>query len=207
MTIHDTLKTWTDLLLKNKDLPQPVGYFCESFKTILELFKGIVEDDWVDKDVLFRGKKNEWFPEPDVFTDVSPARCDFCQADLWNRQFHCPDCTEEDSAYDICTYCFAQGRGCEHRAKPLEIVESCSMKSCRELVSRAIKAWNESEKLKEWEKYDQMSDPWENGYVSPTFMSKEDPVCPKYANVLCLSAILGSCLQRTKELRTPHSPT
>ncbi|KAF9304570.1 hypothetical protein BGZ74_001232 [Mortierella antarctica] len=165
LTIHDTLKTWTDLLLKNKDLPQPVGYFCESFKTILELFKGIVEDDWVDRDVLFRGKKNEWFPEPDVFTDVSPARCDFCQADLWNRQFHCPDCTEEDSAYDICTYCFAQGRGCEHRAKPLEIVESCSMKSCRELVSRAIKAWNESEKLKEWEKYDQMSDPWENGIM------------------------------------------
>ncbi|KAF9328893.1 hypothetical protein BG006_008004 [Podila minutissima] len=165
LTIHDTLKTWTDLLLKNKDLPQPVGYFCESFMTILELFKGIVEDDWVDRDVLFRGKKNEWFPEPDVFTDVSPARCDFCQADLWNRQFHCPDCTEEESAYDICTYCFAQGRGCEHRAKPLEIVESWSMKSCRELVSRAIKAWNESKKLKEWEKYDQISDPWENGIV------------------------------------------
>ncbi|KAG0091212.1 hypothetical protein BGZ92_001237 [Podila epicladia] len=165
LTIHDTLKTWTDLLLKNKDLPQPVGYFCESFKTILELFKGIVEDDWVDRDVLFKGKKNEWFPEPDVFTDVSPARCDFCQADLWNRQFHCPDCTEEESAYDICTYCFAQGRGCEHRAKPLEIVESCSMKSCRELVSRAIEAWNESEKLKEWEEYDQMSDPWKNEIV------------------------------------------
>ncbi|KAG0025680.1 hypothetical protein BGZ81_006982 [Podila clonocystis] len=135
LTIHDTLKAWTDLLLQNKNLPQPLGYFCESFKTILELFKGIVEEDWVDKDVLFKGKRNQWFSEPVRITDVTPARCDFCQADLWNRQFHCPDCTEEESAYDIY------------------------------IVSRAIKAWNESEKLKEWGKYDQMSDPWENGIV------------------------------------------
>ncbi|KAF9388944.1 hypothetical protein CPC16_006147 [Podila verticillata] len=163
LIVHETLRSWTDLLCGNRDLPQPVEYFCESFKTILGLFQGIVEDDWVDLDVVFKGKKDQWFSKPSGTADAEPVRCDFCHADIWNRRFHCPDCAEEDDAYEICMYCFAQGRGCEHRAKPLEIVESCSLNSCRLLIATAIMLWNESEKLKGCEKHVQLSDPWENG--------------------------------------------
>ncbi|KAI9237612.1 MAG: hypothetical protein BYD32DRAFT_415844 [Podila humilis] len=165
LIVHETLRSWTDLLCGNRDLPQPVEYFCESFKTILGLFQGIVEDDWVDLDVVFKGKKDQWFSKPSGTADAEPVRCDFCHADIWNRRFHCPDCAEEDDAYEICMYCFAQGRGCEHRAKPLEIVESCSLNSCRLLIATAIMLWNESEKLKGCEKHVQLSDPWENGIV------------------------------------------
>ncbi|KAF9347205.1 hypothetical protein BGX26_001291 [Mortierella sp. AD094] len=162
--IMSALGAWTDLLKsQSNSLPLSKERFYQSFKDILQLFRTIVEEEWVDLDVL--GVENPKFNKPRRLQNVAPAVCDFCSSDLWNRQFHCLKCSENDDNYDVCTRCFSLGRGCMHRATSMEFVEAFSMKSCQRLYSEAIRAWNRSKVLSECQRYEEIVDEWINGIV------------------------------------------
>ncbi|KAF9995065.1 hypothetical protein BGZ79_000152 [Entomortierella chlamydospora] len=162
--IKSALEAWTDLLRSQSDsLPLPKERFCQSFKDILQLFRTIVEEEWVDLGVL--GVENPKFNKPRRLQNAAPAVCDFCNSDLWNRQFHCLKCSENNDNYDVCIRCFALGRGCMHRATSMEFVEAFSMKSCQRLYSEAIQAWNMSKVLSGCQGYEEIVDEWTNGIV------------------------------------------
>ncbi|KAG0303367.1 hypothetical protein BGZ98_006754 [Dissophora globulifera] len=129
--IQSALQAWTTQLeSQSREFSVPKEYFCESFKTILTLFRQIVEEEWVDMDALKIGK--EEFHKPKRLTNTMPAVCDFCSSDIWNRQFQCLTCSKE----------------------------SFSMKSCRILYSNAIRAWNKSKALKGCQGHERLVDDW-----------------------------------------------
>ncbi|KAG9322939.1 hypothetical protein KVV02_004315 [Mortierella alpina] len=166
MITQSALEAWTVLLdSQSANLPLSKEQFCESFKTVLRLYKTIVEEDWVDLNIMDHGGVK--FERPRRLSNAPPAVCDFCCADLWNRQLHCPRCALDNDNYDICTRCFALGRGCAHRAGSMEFVEMFSMRSCQQLYSRAIKAWNHSQFLAGCECHEQLTDDWANG-ITPS---------------------------------------
>ncbi|KAF9572217.1 hypothetical protein EC968_010155 [Mortierella alpina] len=115
MITHSTLQTWTEVLeSQSTNLTMSKEQFCESYKLVLNLFKTIVEDDWVDLNILDLPRAAT-FERPKRLINASPAACDFCQTDLWNRQFQCTLCTSNGDNYDICMRCYTLGRGCAHR--------------------------------------------------------------------------------------------
>ncbi|KAF9273438.1 hypothetical protein BGZ68_001518 [Mortierella alpina] len=163
MITHSALEAWTEVLdSQSTNLKMPREQFCESFKTVLGLFKNIVGEDWVDLEILDLPRATP-FERPKRLKNASPAACDFCHTDLWNRQVHCTKCTLDGDNYDICMRCYALGRGCEHRAGSMEFVETFSMRSCQQLYSRAIHAWNHSQVLAGCEGHEQLADDWANG--------------------------------------------
>ncbi|KAG0288198.1 hypothetical protein BGZ96_007986 [Linnemannia gamsii] len=147
--IASTLKAWTDKLeTQEGDFGMPKDNFSKAFKEVLELYKGIVEEEWVDLDAM--GSDYEPFERPKRLKESQhsqPAICDFCQADIWNRQFQCRKCVDEVDAYDLCARCFSLGRCCEHREDQMDFVENFSMESCRLAYCRALAAWNQSTAL------------------------------------------------------------
>ncbi|ORZ07279.1 hypothetical protein BCR41DRAFT_326597 [Lobosporangium transversale] len=163
--IKGALEAWTDLLKsQSTQLPLPKEQFCQSFKDIVQLFQTIVEDEWVD--MFFLAKKHSIdikFKKPRRLQNPAPAVCDFCNTDIWNRQFHCSKCTHNSDAYDICTRCYSLGRGCIHRATSMEFVEAFSISSCQRLNTEAIKAWNQSQVLAGCSGHDPIIDAWANG--------------------------------------------
>lgn len=161
MITQSALEAWTVLLeSQSADILLSKEQFCESFKTVLGLYKTIVEEDWVDLNIM--DLNGATFERPRRLSNAPPAVCDFCCADLWNRQLHCSRCALDNDNYDICTRCFALGRGCAHRAGSMEFVEMFSMRSCQRLYSRAIKAWNHSQVLAGCERHEQLTDDWAN---------------------------------------------
>ncbi|KAG0053067.1 hypothetical protein BGZ83_001710 [Gryganskiella cystojenkinii] len=170
LVVQSALSAFTRLLQDQKPFPAalPNDYFMESFKDLLELFQIIVESEWIElgennnagKDSIFKGA-------PKRIEDSTPAVCDFCNCDIWNRHFRCSTCDFEGDDYDTCLTCFSIGRGCAHRASTddsVEFVESFSMSSLRRLFTEAIQAWNESKILASYGGYKTMEDPWVNGH-------------------------------------------
>ncbi|KAF9179218.1 hypothetical protein BGZ51_005176 [Haplosporangium sp. Z 767] len=163
LVIKSTLEAWTNLLQsQHPKLPLPTDQFCQSYKDILDLFRTIVNEDWVDLNIM--GQATPRFVKPKRLSHASPACCDFCNSDIWNRQFQCRICLNEDGdPYDLCTNCYALGRGCKHRACSIEFVEVFSMKSCRRIYSDAVRAWNESVDLADFSGFSPITDDWADG--------------------------------------------
>jgi hypothetical protein len=168
--VSAALEKWTALLeTKLEKLPFSKEVFCQSFSQLLALFRDIVHEDWVDTAAL----KNEHWTQlsEDSFTSVSPVRaddntsisCDFCRCDIWNRYFHCEECTDSGGSYDICTECFARGRGCPHRASSMTFMEVFSMSSLQRLYSRAVESWNASPDFLNCDEYSPIVDNWRSG--------------------------------------------
>ncbi|KAG0007069.1 hypothetical protein BGZ65_009841 [Modicella reniformis] len=158
--IKSAVEAWKDLLQSEPVvLPLPKEEFCKSYKTILDLFQTIVEEDWVDMEIMkFEGPM---FMKPRrLVGEAMPAVCDFCNTDLWNRHFRCLECKHDGDEYDVCTRCFSLGRGCKHRASSMEFVEGFSMKSCQHLYTTAIQVWNQSRLLDDCAEYHLLPDPW-----------------------------------------------
>ncbi|KAG0209432.1 hypothetical protein BGX28_010315 [Mortierella sp. GBA30] len=167
MITHSALKAWTVLLgSQTTELPMPTDQFSQSFRTVLSVFKTIVEEEWVDLSILKQSCAT--FIKPRQLSIVSPATCDFCSSDIWNRQMYCTQCTWEGDSYDLCTQCFALGRGCKHRAGSMEFVEQFSMGSLRRLHADAIDAWNNSRVLAGLDDYEKMINEWEDGLQPST---------------------------------------
>ncbi|KAF8933962.1 hypothetical protein BGZ58_006030 [Dissophora ornata] len=171
--IQSALQAWTTLLeSQSEEFPVSKENFCESYKDILTLFRTIVEEEWVDLDALKLSEIMDedgvvMFHKPKRLTNTEPAVCDFCSSDIWSRQFQCVKCAEDGDSYDLCTRCFALGRGCRHRSSTIEFVESFSMRSSRTLYSNAVRAWNTSHALEGCQAHETMVDEWINGIVPP----------------------------------------
>ncbi|KAF9177666.1 hypothetical protein BGZ50_008489 [Haplosporangium sp. Z 11] len=169
--IKDTLLAWTTLLHSGSiELPLPKAQFCRSFQELLSLFKSIVEEEWVDLDGL---KTESWhglnsyadiltFEVLEISDDTTPATCNFCHCDIWNRHFHCHQCTSDQGSYDVCTRCYAVGRGCEHRASSMQLMKYFSLESLRLLYRNAIRAWNQSTVLKMSPHHNLILNDWNN---------------------------------------------
>ncbi|KAI7816844.1 hypothetical protein BC939DRAFT_30074 [Gamsiella multidivaricata] len=183
MIIKSALEAWKNLLgSQSGNLPLPREHFCQSYRDILMLFRTIVEEEWVDMDIL--RDKDRVFDRPRRLKSVMPAVCDFCSSDVWNRQFRCHKCHHYGDDYDVCARCFSLGRGCKHRATSIEFVETFSMRSLRELYSSAVRAWNESKVLTGCQEYSPIVDDWidsvvpskdkEYSFSSIAYMRRED---------------------------------
>ncbi|KAI9595548.1 hypothetical protein BDF19DRAFT_440815 [Syncephalis fuscata] len=99
--------------------------------------------------LLRRQLAQEWFELSEVKIDMPITRsvelerlrkCDFCQADIWNRWFHCKSCSvdtvstttnhhdydrplmDTEDGYDLCITCYSLGRSC-HDPKHLQLWE------------------------------------------------------------------------------------
>jgi hypothetical protein len=122
--------------------------FCKAFMEVLDLYRNIVEEEWVDLHAM--ESDCEPFKQPKRLKEnqhSQPAICDFCRSDIWNRQFQCHQCVSDGDAYDLCARCYSLGRGCDHREDEMEFIENFSMESCRLVYSRALAAWNQSAAL------------------------------------------------------------
>lgn len=104
--------------------------FCEEFVPLLTVFSKVVHNEWIEsKETINPGK----------YKENHTLICDYCKCDIWNRCFHCSKCGS-DGGYDICLECVADGRGCIHR-QDLELIEHVSMKHCKDVLERGIKAY------------------------------------------------------------------
>ncbi|KAG0239234.1 hypothetical protein BGW41_007850 [Actinomortierella wolfii] len=143
------LEKCTELLESgSNNFPLGRARFARDFRILINLFFKNIEEEWVDSTILI-GSTQPFVKPPRLAQDIT-GTCDYCKADLWNRQFHCIHCTssaDEDMGYDLCLRCYALGRGCKHRAQ-MRFVEASSMRSCRELWCRAANAWNNSTEMK-----------------------------------------------------------
>lgn len=168
MIIASTLKAWTEKLeTQGDDFGMPKNNFCKAFKEVLELYRGIVEEEWVDMHAM--GSACEPFERPKRLKESQhsqPAICDFCRADIWNRQFQCRECVDDEDAYDLCAQCYSLGRGCEHRVEHMDLVENFSMESCRLTYCRALAAWNQSTALSGCPSHKLITDTWFEKFVS-----------------------------------------
>ncbi|KAF9092051.1 hypothetical protein BGX23_004657 [Mortierella sp. AD031] len=160
--IASTLKAWTEKLeTQEEDFQMPKDNFCKAFREVLDLYRGIVEEEWVDMQIM--GADCEPFVPPKRLKESQhsqPAICDFCRCDIWNRQFQCRECVDDDDAYDLCAPCYSHGRGCEHREESMEFAENFSMNSCRLTYCRALAAWNQSTALSGCLNHEQVDDAW-----------------------------------------------
>ncbi|KAG0062474.1 hypothetical protein BGZ90_003066, partial [Linnemannia elongata] len=162
LIIASTLKAWTEKLeTQEDDFGMPKNNFCKAFKDVLELYRGIVEEEWVDMHAM--GSACEPFERPKRLKESQhsqPAICDFCRADIWNRQFQCRECIDDEDAYDLCAQCYSLGRGCEHRVEHMDLVENFSMESCRLTYCRALAAWNQSTAMSGCPSHQLITDTW-----------------------------------------------
>ncbi|KAF9345958.1 hypothetical protein BGX26_002559, partial [Mortierella sp. AD094] len=162
--IKGALEAWTKLLeQKVNPLPVSNSHFCKSFKDLITLFLTITQEEWVDFKTLKEEHStavSQAFQYPKVLPgNTTPASCDFCRCDIWNRHFHCNACSNK--SYDICTACYANGRGCEHRAtSSMTFTEHFTMDSLQTLYLSAIKKWNTSSVLASCESYSQITEEW-----------------------------------------------
>ncbi|KAF8942284.1 hypothetical protein BGZ47_006649 [Haplosporangium gracile] len=186
--ITSTLKAWTEKLeTQEDDFGLPKDDFSMAFKEVLELYRGIVEEEWVDLHAM--GLVSEPFERPKRLKEShhsQPAICDFCQADIWNRQFQCRECVDGEDAYDLCAQCYSLGRGCEHREDRMDFVENFSMESCRLAYCRALAAWNQSTALSGCPSHEPIADTWFEKLKSRTQMSADCSSCPLSFCELCL---------------------
>ncbi|KAF9974115.1 hypothetical protein BGZ73_002613 [Actinomortierella ambigua] len=146
--IKHALEKCTDLLASgSNDFPIGRERFARDFQTLMRLFWQNIETEWVDL-TIFNGDLQQ-FVAPIQFEQEITGTCDYCKADIWNRQFFCSHCTETKdgyTGYDLCLRCYALGRGCKHRSQ-MKFIQSCSMRWCRELWCRAADTWNKSEEM------------------------------------------------------------
>ncbi|KAI1288174.1 hypothetical protein EDD11_010053 [Mortierella claussenii] len=172
--IAGALKSMT-AILQGSDPPHlslSAQSFMRSYRDLVDLYKSIVQDEWIDLSSLQKElwtNNNQSFYQENFSKPVRGAfsmlvTCDFCRCDIWNRHLHCDACkSEEGDGYDICLDCFSRGRGCDHRSTNMQMTESMSFKSARQLVVDAVESWNNSALLKS-EKYVQyfmaISDDW-----------------------------------------------
>ncbi|KAF9581848.1 hypothetical protein BGW38_000979, partial [Lunasporangiospora selenospora] len=167
LVIKSNIEAFRVILQKqSSDLTLPVDDFIESFNILIGLFRTIIEEEWVDMGIMDYADTST-FKRPKRLANMSPATCDYCRSDIWNRQYQCTLCKNEDGdSYDICTRCVSLGRGCVHRAtRSLEFIENFSMKSCVELHNDAIDAWNNSTVLQGHSGYSRIDNPWIKGFA------------------------------------------
>ncbi|KAK3804824.1 MAG: hypothetical protein J3Q66DRAFT_361598 [Benniella sp.] len=118
------------------------------FQDLLSLYRDIVLDEWVDIDGIHNDPRLRFSPQAMVFTSPtqvtksSPISCDYCNTNIFNRHVHCNICSSSNESYDICTWCFAFGRGCKHRLTSVQFTESYTMRTLRQLYSDAADVWN-----------------------------------------------------------------
>ncbi|KAF9907864.1 hypothetical protein EC991_010462 [Linnemannia zychae] len=160
--IASTLQAWTKKLeTQGDDFGMSKDSFCKAFMEILDLYRSIVEEEWVDLHAM--GSDYEPFERPKRLKEYQlcqPAICDFCRSDIWNRQFQCHQCVNDEDAYDLCARCYSLGRGCDHREEGMEFIESFSMESCRLAYCRALAAWNQSKALAGCPGHKPIADTW-----------------------------------------------
>ncbi|GJJ75687.1 hypothetical protein EMPS_08045 [Entomortierella parvispora] len=188
LVIQSSLREFTMLLRGQERLPDvlPEPYFMESFKDLLELYRIIVEDEWIEQ------SEGSEFNGPRRVNGSTPAVCDFCFCDIWNRHFRCSRCAYGEDDYDTCLRCFARGRGCIHRASKVDFIESFSMGSLQELFSDAIEAWNDSQILASCVGYEKLLDPWINGII-PSYSKSLSPATLAYKRRQLLKASSPKC--------------
>ncbi|KAF9147592.1 hypothetical protein BG015_010731, partial [Linnemannia schmuckeri] len=151
-----------NLAWNDPDLWMPRETFMRAFKQVLEMYKDIVKEDWVN----LRAMGPEWtlFEKPKRILESRHAQmtrvCGFCQGDIWNRHFQCRTCLEEKERYHLCTRCYGLGRSCDHGKDTMEFVEYISMESCRKRVEKAVCAWNESTVLAGSPGYEPITESW-----------------------------------------------
>ncbi|KAF9573773.1 hypothetical protein EC968_008052 [Mortierella alpina] len=77
MTTHSALETWIEVLeSQSANLTMSKEQFCDSYKLVLNLFKTIVEEDWVGLNILDLPRA-AIFERPKRLINASPAACDF----------------------------------------------------------------------------------------------------------------------------------
>ena len=86
---------------QNSNTPNDINHSCDSLVQLLPIFKEIIEEEEVD---VSNYKRGEILSD----TDSIPHRrvCDLCQADIFNRRFHCYECGDDlEDGQDICVQC------------------------------------------------------------------------------------------------------
>ncbi|KAI8055206.1 hypothetical protein BDF22DRAFT_675907 [Syncephalis plumigaleata] len=118
-------------------------YHVNQCKTSTEIIRELLGKHAVLMRLLRKQMAEEWLEldddtgnGKDIELDISRPqdherlrKCDFCEADIWNRWYHCSHCTTNEltdnatqgetaaavnksDGYDLCIACFSMGRGC-----------------------------------------------------------------------------------------------
>ncbi|KAF9345157.1 hypothetical protein BGX26_003459 [Mortierella sp. AD094] len=136
--VRATVQKWTTLITKSGGSFWPFGDhdLCKAFGQVLKVYQYII---WEDSLLLAEIPIHSWLDSVELFNVTELAHgaefkaveqgrqrpvCNFCGADIWNRFIQCSVSHLADP-YVVCNGCFAEGRGCKHRA--LETMEFFQM--------------------------------------------------------------------------------
>ncbi|KAG0260632.1 hypothetical protein DFQ27_003428 [Actinomortierella ambigua] len=119
--------------------------FARDYRILLCLYAYCLRHDAIMPGII--PDTNHQVAQPTQRENREPTRCDFCQTDIWNRQFVCLVCATSADGHDICLECVGRGRTCQHHASHLRLVEVFPTQECLLLWTQATTAWNTSTKL------------------------------------------------------------
>ena len=162
-------------LEQKRSSPWPFGDldFCKVNAQLLELFQYII---WLDSSILSDSLDHPWLESKkfgnlrDLIREVefktmeqgSPLQiCNFCGADIWNRFVQCSEAHLTDP-YVVCLGCFAEGRGCKHRAvQRMEFYQMFPLENAVADYVKAARTWNRFARKVGYVAHAEASDNWE----------------------------------------------
>jgi len=156
--------------------PWPFGDadFCKVTSQLLKVFQYII---WLDSSILPDSFEHPWLDskfgnlrvmirgiEFETKDQGTPLQiCDFCGADIWNRFVQCTE-THRTDPYAVCLGCFAEGRGCKHRAvKTMEFYQMFPLEIAVTDYIQAVTTWNRFAQSVGYVDYAAVPERWEEG--------------------------------------------
>jgi len=144
---------------------------------MMDLFRFIIWKDFVSRDAVAVHPWFKYLEEENLTCPVMHREggdeealllvCRFCHCDIWNMHFRCPDEKHSRREYVVCNDCYAQGRGCQHRATTsLSPQYLFSLETAMQEYQQAAKAWKDSSFLNiEMKQHPSISENWNEGQV------------------------------------------
>jgi hypothetical protein len=177
--VHVTVRKWTTIITKGDGPFWLFGDhdFCKVFGQVLRVFQHII---WEDSLLL---KEYPSHPSLDAVKSFNMAElvsglkikavkegtpvqiCDFCGADIWNRFIQC-SVRHLTEPYVVCTGCFAEGRGCKHRAQAnMEFHEMFPLETAVADYVDGVRAWNHFAHSVNYPSFVKLSEDWQDRQV------------------------------------------
>lgn len=121
---------------------------------LLTILEDIIQKEWIQPSATVPSATKKQQQQLDSETEIDKLRfiddkvphqriCQFCKCDIFNRCYHCSECSTTSSpfsGYDVCIDCVAEGRSCPHKSQ-LKLFEYESLQHIKQTFEKAKSAY------------------------------------------------------------------